>query len=64
MSNDNNTLIFGRRGCGKTSLLIKVAQENSKKDDSKLIIVRDMQSMKKTDGDLIIIKLLIKIISK
>lgn len=47
MSNDNNTLIFGRRGCGKTSLLIKVAQENSKKDDSKLIIVRDMQSMKK-----------------
>lgn len=45
-------------------MLIKVAQENSKKDDSKLIIVRDMQSMKKTDGDLIIIKLLIKIISE
>lgn len=62
VSNDNNTLIFGRRGCGKTSLLIKVAQENSKKDNSKLIIVRDMQSMKKMDGDRIIIKLIQKII--
>ena len=57
VNSDNNTLIFGRRGCGKTSLLIKVAQENSKNKDNKLIIVKDMQSMKKTDKDIIVIKL-------
>ena len=64
VNSDNNTLIFGRRGCGKTSLLIKVAQENSKNKDNKLIIVKDMQSMKKTDKDIIVIKLLLKTISE
>lgn len=64
VNSDNNTLIFGRRGCGKTSLLIKVAQENSKNEEHKIIIVKDMQSMKKMDKDIIVIKLLQKIISE
>ena len=61
LNSDNNTLIFGRRGCGKTSLLISVAQKNKKSDNSKIIVVKDMQSMKNMDSDLIVCRLLQKI---
>lgn len=64
MESDNNTLIFGRRGCGKTSLLLEVAKRNLYNCSPKLLISTDMQINKTYDADIIVCKIMLKIIKK
>lgn len=58
LSVHNNHLIFGRRGSGKTTLVLATLQRN-KKD---IASVQDVQSIKDFDSNLIIIKIVLKIL--
>jgi hypothetical protein len=57
-----NHLIIGRRGSGKTSLLIKVREELSKKNHTLIFI--DFQRIRNLDASKILIKVLLELLDK
>lgn len=59
LSIHNNHIIFGRRGCGKTTLSLVAIQNNN--DD--IISVQDMQSVKDDASDKIVILVFLKVLS-
>lgn len=60
LKNPVNHLIIGRRGSGKTSLLIKLIEEIKKTNG--LVIIIDMQSKNRQSADLPLLEILLKLL--